>query len=124
MWSRGDEVWVPKDHSRTLGVRSGGTLGDGEEMASPVTSSRINVRDVAREAIGEPLVDVASEESDSSASGFNPLQMEANRRENQFIRRQKKNVARALGVNPQKFGVVPTPTKSTKGKPLAFDPLA
>lgn len=122
--SLGDEVSLPKHHSRTLRVRSDGTLGDFEEMASPVTSSRINVRDVAREAIGEPLVDVASEESDSSASGFNPLQMEANRRENQFIRRQKKNVARALGVNPQKFGVVPTPTKSTKGKPLAFDPLA
>ena len=122
--SLGDEVSLPKHHSRTLRVRSDGTLGDFEEMASPVTSSRINVRDVAREAVGEPLVDVASEESDSSASGFNPLQMEANRRENQFIRRQKKNVARALGVNPQKFGVVPTPTKSTKGKPLAFDPLA
>jgi len=68
----------------------------------------------------------------SEPKSFSPLQMDATRRENQFLRRQKKNVARALGVKPEKLGVVPTPTKTEKKSPrsspstrsLSFDPLA
>jgi len=56
--------------------------------------------------------------------------MDASRKENKFIRQQKKNVARALGVKPEKLGVVPTPppNKPVKRSPassksLSFDPL-
>lgn len=137
--SFGDEVSLPKLHNRTLRVHSDGTWSEFESVLSPRGgATRSFVEDIAQRASNEMNNESTSatespmrEESPArTAQSFSPLQMDASRKENKFIRQQKKNVARALGVKPEKLGVVPTPppNKPVKRSPassksLSFDPL-
>jgi ABC-type multidrug transport system fused ATPase/permease subunit len=127
--SLGDEISLPRLHERTIRIHANGSWSDftQAETAPPVESRR-------EEQVLQPRSAMEQQRpaDDSEPQSFSPLQMDASRRENQFLRRQKKNVARALGVKPEKLGVVPTPTKTEKKSPrsspatrsLSFDPLA
>ena len=127
--SLGDEISLPRLHERTIRIHANGSWSDftHAETAPPVESRR-------EEQVLQPRSAMEQQRpaEDSEPQSFSPLQMDASRRENQFLRRQKKNVARALGVKPEKLGVVPTPTKTEKKSPrsspatrsLSFDPLA
>ena len=109
--SLGDEREIASYHSRVIRIKPTGSWVDVDDASAEPT----------------PSTSLASEKSTTSAGPFNPLggAIEKKKTENQFIRRQKKSVARALGVDPSKLGVVPTPTKEprTLTKTLSFDPL-
>jgi ABC-type Mn2+/Zn2+ transport system ATPase subunit len=128
--SLGDEISLPRLHERTIRIHANGSWSDftHEETAPPKVESQ------REEQVLQPrsVMEQQRTTDNSEPKSFSPLQMDATRRENQFLRRQKKNVARALGVKPEKLGVVPTPTKTEKKSPrsspstrsLSFDPLA
>ena len=121
--SLGDEVSLPKHHSRTLRVHSDGTWSDFVGGVSPVKLHTQNGED-ASSAAASTTTSLTKRDATPTNMTFSPLQMDASRKGNQFIRQQTKKVARALGVKPEKLGVVPTPTKDrTGGKSLSFDPL-
>ena len=121
--SLGDEVSLPKHHSRTLRVHSDGTWSDFVGGVSPVKLHTQNGED-ASSAAASTTTSLTKRDATPTNMAFSPLQMDASRKGNQFIRQQTKKVARALGVKPEKLGVVPTPTKDrTGGKSLSFDPL-
>jgi ABC-type lipoprotein export system ATPase subunit len=108
--SLGDEREIARYHTRVIRIKNTGSWV---------------VVDAARV---EPTPSTFAESNTTAGSGsFNPLGNVADTKktENQFMRRQKKSVARVLGVDPIKFGVVPTPTKEqrTLTKTLSFDPL-
>ena len=121
--SLGDEVSLPKHHSRTLRVHSDGTWSDFVGGVSPVKLHTQNGEDASSTA-ASTTTSLTKRDATPTNMAFSPLQMDASRKGNQFIRQQTKKVARALGVKPEKLGVVPTPTKDrTGGKSLSFDPL-
>ena len=121
--SLGDEVSLPKHHSRTLRVHSDGTWSDFVGGVSPVKLHTQNGEDAGSAAASTTTL-LTKRDATPTNMAFSPLQMDASRKGNQFIRQQTKKVARALGVKPEKLGVVPTPTKDrTGGKSLSFDPL-
>jgi hypothetical protein len=108
--SLGDEREIARYHTRVIRIKNTGSWV---------------VVDAARV---EPTPSTSAESDTTAGSGsFNPLGnvVDTKKTENQFIRRQKKSVARVLGVDPIKLGVVPTPTKEqrTLTKTLSFDPL-
>ena len=133
--SLGDEVTLPKYHDRTIRLHADGTSSEFTDIASPMKGGSVEgvANTISQDSFSERTstsvsASQAKESPAKSVNTFNPLQMDASRRENQFIRQQKKNVARVLGVKPEKLGVVPTPTKQQKrspatGKNLSFYPL-